>query len=298
MKSRPEFPIRLGFTKLSSDVHQDVVLQDITQDTIKDDISAFLRYELAKTRDDYNRLHSLGLPAPWPSEDNIQALTKMAIPLFIFAATIYRFVRSPQWNPQNRLDLVLKYQTRMHGLDRAYLPVLAQLLTTDSEKEKDLMIQEFREIVGSIIVLADPLSTSSLERLLGIDKETIDGRLGPLHSVLSISANSDSPVRLLHLSFRDFLLDPEKQGKSEFWFWVDERKRHEMLATKCMKLLSGPNRLRENICRLDSPGKLQGEIDSKTIDKSLPADVRYACRYWVHHLEQSKTKRAARCQPR
>src|SRR5436309_7503569 len=63
-----------------------------------------------------------------------------------------------------------------------------------------------------------------------------------------------------------------------------------MLATKCIKLLSGPNCLRENICRLDFPGKLRREIDSKTTNKSLPADVRYACRYWIHHLEQSKTR--------
>jgi hypothetical protein len=290
LTSRPEFPIRLAFTKLSSDLHQDEVLQNITQDTIKDDISAFLRYKFAKIRDDYNCLHSPGLPASWPDEGNIQALTKMAIPLFIFAATICRFVRSPQWNPKNRLDHVLKYQTGVHGLERTYLPVLDQLLTdpADSEKEKNLMIQEFREIVGSIILLADPLSTSSLERLLGIDLETIDGRLGPLHSVLSIPANSDSPVRLFHLSFRDFLLDREKYGRNESWFWIDERKTHEMLATRCIRLMSGPNCLRENICRLDSPGKLRGEIDSKTVDKRLPADLRYACRYWVYHLEQSK----------
>jgi hypothetical protein len=290
LTSRPEFPIRLAFTKLSPDVHQDEVLQNTTQDTIKADISAFLRYKFEKIRDDYNCLHSPGLPVSWPGEGNIQALTKMAIPLFIFAATICRFVRSPRWNPKNRLDHVLKYQTRMHGLERTYLPVLDQLLTdpADSEKEKNLMIQEFREIVGSIILLADPLSTSSLERLLGIDMETIDGRLGPLHSVLNIPANSDSPVRLFHLSFRDFLLDREKHEKNESWFWVDERKTHEMLATRCIKLMSGPNRLRKNICRLDSPGKLRGEIDSKTVDKWLPTDLRYACRYWVHHLEQSK----------
>ena len=36
------------------------------------------------------------------------------------------------------------------------------------------------------------------------------------------------------------------------------------------------------------PGTLRSEIDSWIIDNDLPPEMRYACRYWVHHLEQSK----------
>jgi hypothetical protein len=94
------------------------------------------------------------------------------------------------------------------------------------------------------------------------------------------------PVRLLHLSFRDFLLDPQKRGKSPFW--VDERETHERLASKCLQLMSSPKGLKQNMCNLTRPGTLRSEIDSRTIDDGLPPEMRYACRYWVHHLEQSK----------
>ena len=65
----------------------------------------------------------------------------MAVPLFIFAATVCRFVGDPRgsWDPEGRLATVLKYQTisQASKLDRTYLPVLEQLVVgcTDSEKE-------------------------------------------------------------------------------------------------------------------------------------------------------------------
>jgi hypothetical protein len=217
-------------------------------------------------------------------------LTAMAVPLFIFAATVCRFIGDPTWawNPSAQLATVLKYQatSQASNLDRTYLPVLQQLLAGRTYSEKERIGREFREIIGSIVILADPLSTSSLARLLGLSKEDVDSRLHFLHSVLNIPPDRYSPVRLLHLSFREFVLDPEKQGKSEFWFWVDGTKTHEMIATRCLELMSRLNYLRENICDLEFPGKLRSEIDRKTLDNCLQPDVRYACQYWVHHLAQ------------
>jgi hypothetical protein len=54
LTSRPELPIRLGFKKMLADAHQDVVLHDIPQATIERDISAYLKDELARIRDEYN----------------------------------------------------------------------------------------------------------------------------------------------------------------------------------------------------------------------------------------------------
>jgi hypothetical protein len=64
----------------------------------------------------------------------------------------------------------------------------------------------------------------SLARFLDISERTVRRRLDSLHSVLSVPTDQHSPVRLLHLSFREFLIDPQKQGKSPFW--VDEKKTH------------------------------------------------------------------------
>jgi hypothetical protein len=85
--SRPEMPIRLGFMDIRGK-YQDVVLHQIPEPVIEHDISAYLSYELARIRDSYNSqvFKDLQLPPNWPSE-RIQALVRMTIPLFIFAAT-------------------------------------------------------------------------------------------------------------------------------------------------------------------------------------------------------------------
>jgi hypothetical protein len=289
LTSRPELPVRLGFRKMAVEAHKDVILQDLPHLAIQNDISAFLKDEFAKIRDDYNDSHPLDslLPLNWPAEAHIRALAEIATPSFIFAATVCRFVGDPRWNPQERLAIVLDYQANSQAsrLDRTYLPILEQLLVGLTVLEKERLAREFRQIVGSIVILADPLSSSSLARLMGISRDTVVCRLNSLHSVLSIPANQHSPVRLLHLSFREFLLDAEKRGNNAFW--VDESDTHKMVAFRCLGLMS--ECLRENICGLETPGHLRSEIDTRTIDNFLPADVRYACRYWVHHLEQSKS---------
>jgi hypothetical protein len=123
---------------------------------------------------------------------------------------------------------------------------LDQLLIGQDEIEKEKLTTEFREVVGVIVLLANPLSVVALGRLLHIPADGISYGLDLLHSVLSVPTNQAHPVRLLHLSFRDFLLDPQKRGKSPFW--VDERKTHNKIASKCLKLLS--NYLKKDICNI------------------------------------------------
>lgn len=292
LTSRPELPIRLGFKQMSLDTHQDVVLQDIPPAAIEHDISAYLKDEFGKIKDDYNCSHppDFSLPSDWPGEKNIQLLTAMAVPLFIFAATTCRFVGDSRWNPQDRLGAVLEFQTASQAskFDKTYLPILNQLILGLTKREKGSIVSQFHEIIGSIVVLADPLPIDSLARLLQVPRETVQCRVDALHSVLLIPVDPTSPVRLLHFSFREFLLDPEKQGNSEFW--VNEREQNKVLARRCLELLSRPELLKENICALSSPGTLRTEINPQTIDKCLPQDVQYACRYRVHHLEQSRER--------
>ncbi|KAH6889960.1 hypothetical protein B0T10DRAFT_365361, partial [Thelonectria olida] len=289
--SRPEFPIRLEFNKISG-TYQDLALHRVDGRVIEDDISTFLMSELSGTRDDYNRLVATDrqLSPDWPGQTNLQILVKMSIPLFIFAATVCRFLKD--WkhgrHPDKKLTEILKYQTRSQTskLDATYSPVLNQLLVDFSGPAKDDVVQDFREVVGPIIILASPLSTTSLSHLLGIPKQDIDCGLDPLHSVLNIPSNSDAPVKLLHLSFRDFLVDPNKRNTNSFW--VDEEKTHEKLATRCLQLLTENDHLKKDICSLHMPGRTRTDISQKTIDSCLPPEVQYACLYWVYHLKGSK----------
>ena len=281
--SRPELPIRLGFQQMDGDTHQDVALHKIPALIIEHDLRAFLKDELARIQKDHS------LPSTWPNQEDLQTLINMARPLFIFAATVCRFIGDRDWDPRERLATVLKYQTMSQAskLDGTYLPVLNQLLVDRDDSEKEELLRNFHAIVGTIIVLIDPLPTHSIARLLGVPKGLINRRLNPLHSVLSVPADNKSSVHLLHLSFRDFLLDDKKRGTNPFW--VDEEQKHKAITASCIRLLSNHNSLRENICSLESPGKLRSDVKSEVIEICLPPEIRYSCRYWAYHLKHSRS---------
>ncbi|KAK4144138.1 uncharacterized protein C8A04DRAFT_36800 [Dichotomopilus funicola] len=295
--SRPELPIRLGFAKIEGDYH-DLVLHEVAPPIIEHDIAAFLRSKFAEIRDDHNALYGGSrqeLPLEWPGPEVVHTLVQMAVPLFIFAATVCRFIQEPGCDPRQQLAQVLQYQSRTHQseidkLDATYRPVLDRLLV-GSEAAKRSVMARFRAVVGSIVLLVEPLSIRFLARLLEIPEDAVFHHLQPLHSVLRVpaSADSESPIRTFHLSFRDFLVDPDKANEQEKYpFWVDERKTHKRLAARCLELLSTETRLKKNVCGLRLPGIRRSEIDQKIINTNLPPDVQYACRYWVYHWKESK----------
>jgi hypothetical protein len=278
--SRPELHIRLGFKRLPDSTFEDFILHQVTKQIIQHDIRVYFEHELARVREERS------LSSGWPSQDQVEALVEQAVPLFIFAATACRYISDQRDNPRKRLEIILEYRnTKVSKLDATYLPILNQLFDEEEENDRERWACEFRDIVGSIVVLETPLSTASIARLLHISKDDVTCRLDSLHSVLSIPDCDDIPVRLLHLSFREFLVDTSKKEKSPFW--VDERATHESLASHCLRLMSGPNGLRQNMCNLQ-PGTLRIEVDKGKIISHLSPELQYACRYWVYHLEQSQ----------
>ncbi|KAK4220487.1 hypothetical protein QBC38DRAFT_404829, partial [Podospora fimiseda] len=266
--SRPELPIRLGFKNVQGK-YQGLALHQIPEPVVEKDIFTFLGYELGQIRDKYNgqALEALQLPPDWPGKDVIRTLAQMAVPLFIFAATICRFVDDKRWsNPGDQLEKVLQYQTKtfesdLDKLDATYLPILDQLTVGRTDAQNSRILTEFRDAVGPIVLLAEPLPVSSLARLLNIPPTVVYGKLNSLHSVLDIPSHIDAPIRLFHLSFRDFLVDPAKRTTNDFW--IDETKYHNILAERCNQLMH--QHLKKDICGLQAPGKLRSEIDQQAI---------------------------------
>ncbi|TEY23585.1 hypothetical protein BOTCAL_1463g00010 [Botryotinia calthae] len=288
LTSRPELPIRLGFEDIRGKYERSI-LHQIPESIVKEDISSFLEHELATIREDYNKsvIQNRQLPANWPGRTIVQDLVEMAIPLFVFAMTVCRFINDRRCGqPNDQLDKVLQYQSKSQAskLDATYLPVLNQLIFDVNLSEKKGILKEFQQVVGSIVILARPLSATSLDRLLGVLEGTVDSRTDLLHSVLNIPSCPESPIRLLHLSFRDFLTDNEKRGTS---FWVDEKEAHKNLAIRCLELLSTGENLKKDICNLRTPEKPRADVDKQIIDAHLSSETQYACQYWVYHWKES-----------
>ncbi|KAI3326415.1 vegetative incompatibility protein HET-E-1 [Xylariaceae sp. AK1471] len=287
MTSRPELPIRLGFHDINN-TYQDFILHEIEEPVIKHDLLVYFRHELAKIKKEYNNLvpQHRQLHSTWPKQSEIHLLIEMASPLFIFAATACRFLADRRnGTPDRKLRKILEHQTKSQEskLDATYLPVLNQLLANLSDNEKTEVLQNFKNLIGSIVLLANPLSTCALAHLLDIPQDVIDSQLDSLHSVLNIPLSPSSPVRLLHLSFRDFLLDPLKCGKNPYW--INEKETHRQLVTNCLRVMN--KTLRTDICEVKWPGTPHASIDQHIINDRLAPEVQYACQYWVYHVQKA-----------
>ena len=217
----------------------------------------------------------------------VRQLVEKSDCLFIYAATACRFVEDRNWNPEKQLALILQDITDSSStanLDEIYLQVLRRAINeVHNMKKSNALSERFRQIVGPIVVLYDVLSSFEFGYLLSIEIEDINLALNPLHSVLNIPKDQQSPIRLLHPSFRDFLLDKERCLDKHFW--IDQKAVHRNLAKKCLHLLF--KALKRDICNLKSSGHLACEVQSDQIESNLPKSVQYACRYWVVHLEHA-----------
>jgi len=284
--SRPEIPIRFGFRAMSRAIHQDFILHNIEPSIIQHDISIFFHCKLESTRREY------GLPEGWPGDDNIKGLCERARGLFIYASTACRWIGDPLWDPDQSLSLVLQDdyigQSHSQALDKMYARILEYsiILGDDHKHNQKMLCDEFKRIAGSIVIMFDTLPATLLAGLLDLPEMTVHVRLRWLHSILDVPESKQSPVRLLHPCFRDFLLDSERCMDPRFR--IDEKTAHADLFVSCLKLML--EHLKRDMCNLRLPGALIREVTDGEVEKYVPLHVQYACRYWVHHLERSYIK--------
>ena len=283
LTSRPEIPIRHGMYRIPQPEHQDFVLQNIPPAIINHDISLFLEYNLGIIGQEWT------LGAGWPGEQALGQLVLNASGLFIWAATACRFIREGKRFALKRLDTILKGSSSVvtapeKHLDEIYIAVLKHSISSDyTDEEKEELCGMLKHTLGSVVVLLSPLSAFSLSRLLYLPKEIVDRTFENLYAILDIPEDQTRPIHLHHPSFRDFLLNEDRCGDSSFW--VDEKQAHQTLAAGCIQLMSIS--LKQDICCLEAPGALVTNIESSQVEKCLPAELQYACLYWVQHLKRS-----------
>jgi NACHT domain len=278
--SRPEFPILREFRDIPTDAHQDFILHNISESIVEHDISIFVKNELSQIRRDQE------LSIDWPGEQNIKLLVNRANGLFIYIATVCRFVSKSKF-PERRLIQVIQGGDAKQGpeqnLDEIYMQILRDSLIGDSDKQDEgEVIELFQQTVGSIVVLFDLLSIIAVSKLLFIELREIKLIMRYLRSVIDVPGKEDSPIKLLHPSFRDFLLD--KQRCRDKRFWIAKHEAHSDLCNNCLRLMS--NTLHRDICGLGKPGTLAKDIGISVLARYVPGHVQYACRYWFKHLQQ------------
>lgn len=164
-------------------------------------------------------------------------------------------------------------------LQETYQPVLRQSRGERTPSEQIILLGRFKEVIGAIILLEQPLPINSIATLLILKPSQISGILVPLRSVLDLPREEDLKVKLFHSSFRDFLLSPLAGD-----FSINFKNTHWRMTLACLELLS--KSLRYNICSL-KPADRRSTIAREVLEQQLPPHTRYACRFWFHHLRQA-----------
>ncbi|KAF5319750.1 hypothetical protein D9619_008627 [Psilocybe cf. subviscida] len=227
------------------------------------DIRAYLSSRFMDIREDpRHRSAMASVPPTWPGEDVISHLVETSSALFLYAATVVKFIDDPGSRPAERLSLItsLLSASATHpkaNLDTLYSCVLS--LAPDS--------QRMVNILGTIIAMRDNArrlqltwgpgrdTLSIAENLLDMQEDDGYMALRSIHSLVVVNEPAigskdeqdeaeDDPmeyaarghteaVRFYHRSFVEFLRDRSRAGE----YFIDMIKLNARLAIGCLRRL-------------------------------------------------------------
>ncbi|KAF8684926.1 WD40 repeat-like protein [Rhizoctonia solani] len=273
--SRPEPEI---YTKMSTHAnHREVLhLHDIEKSLVQGDIELYLKDELS-------------FMAPTPTE--IAELAQRAGTLFIYAATLVRYISGKRFaDNRKRLRAVWdmkpesKKQQYSH-IDALYKTVLESAL---SEDELDVdEVEDIQLVLRMVLLAQEPVNVKTIAELTGIgDQRRVEHALPYLRSVLHQPKSESQLVSTLHASFPDFMFSEERSGP----YFCNRGEWSQLIAR--MSFLVMKEQLHFNICDLPSsfvPDKEIVDLKSRISDNISPT-LAYTCRYWASHLKFVSTQ--------
>jgi hypothetical protein len=270
--SRPESDIVDAFSSGSHFVHKK--MGDISEEEVDEDIRKFIHHSL----DRYTELE-----ARWPKQEWCRLIVHHSQHLFQWASTACRFIQGEGAigvGPSKRMKMLLEHsKDAIYPLDTLYQTILGQLFMLSQAR------QSFRDVMAIILALQEPLSLMSLSALLGFDEDfDIREIVKPMGSLLDGVHDEEKPIRPLHSSFRDFLLDEARSSSFHIVIGTHHSLRLGKALVGCMQ-----NMLRFNICDLKNsriPNKAIPDLSSR-VKKAIPPRLIYSCQYWMVHLSNT-----------
>lgn len=255
-----------------------VSMDDISQVSTEHDIQRYISTNLADLCNTFDDVH-------------FQMLAEKSDGLFEWARLACEYIRGMNKvgrGPMSRFKSVVA-KTVVDGiavkgtclLDHMYRRILAETMPDDEYEEA---IPVFRSVMGQILASLEPLPMAALTAMrlqfLCDNCYEVDRVLGPLGSLMTGTANSQTPIRPLHASFYDFLTDRSRSDK----FFVDSSLVQNDLAFASLRVME--HKLRFNICSLDTsylPNSAIPDLEER-VKGFIPTELSYACRYWAKHV--------------
>ncbi|KAG6377914.1 WD40-repeat-containing domain protein [Boletus reticuloceps] len=270
--ARPEKDILDELASSPQIVHKQ--LGDVAEEVVDEDIRKFIRHSLHR----YTELESA-----WPNQVWCRLLVRHSQHLFQWASTARRFIEGDGaigLSMRERLEILIQRKNvGLHPLDDLYRTILGQLFTLDNVQDK------FRDVMALVLALKEPLSLTSLAALFNGDPNIRD-IIKPLGSLLDGTYDETKPIRPLHTSFRDFLLDDVRSSA----FHVNILPRHSLslghASLGCMRKM-----LKFNICDLEDSRLRNNAVPylADRVSNVIPPYLTYSCQYWMDHVQHTES---------
>ncbi|KAF8952468.1 hypothetical protein BDZ97DRAFT_1878652 [Flammula alnicola] len=223
--SRPEHSIRNFFSQKitnSSACYIDLNAAANTRSDILDDMKQ-------------NHPSCDSFPLEWPDAQDFDTLVEKSSDQFIYASTAINFICDDRYLPWERLKVVLglrrsEDETPFGELDALYRGIFAEVAD----------ISKVRDILNILLFIqsSNSVSPSIIELFLSYHTGAVQTILCELHSVLAVptsGADRSSPLRVLHMSLREFLLDATRAGLELF---IDAKIAHTRITRLAVKQLA------------------------------------------------------------
>ncbi|KAG8956984.1 hypothetical protein FRC03_010647 [Tulasnella sp. 419] len=274
---RPEIHIKGCFQRPAmGGVSQVFVLHNLERSIVTDDILQYLNHHL-----EIIRVERLSADADWPPLNDVETLARMADGLFIFASVAVNYI---QRQPYERMKILLagaghpEVPHAFKHLDALYKQVLDSSTSNSDDPEGEQL--SINILLGTLVVLLEPLSTRTLEFLLELEPNTVRWHLAPFYSLLLVE-DHPYPIRVFHKSFPDFLMDSRRSGVNS-WFYIDPEKHHARLTLLCLKHMN--LLLRRDMLNIGDTLNSEVENRDEILNKWAPSHLLYACQNWAFHL--------------
>ena len=221
------------------------------------------------------------------SDQDFQKIAAKSDGVFEWARLACDFVSSRNGiMPKKAFDEIMSH-TASSGrtlLDEMYATFLKDLIRGSEARH-----MAFCSVMRQILWLKEPLPISALNSL----RDKFSGKVDhyPVSFVLDFMApllvgvtNEFTPIRPLHTSFYDFLLDKERSRE----FFIERCNVHRDLAVASLSIMQAG--LRFNICRLETSYLPNSEVVGleEKVKENIPPYLLYSCRFWAAHLQEAE----------
>ncbi|KAF4563129.1 hypothetical protein EYR40_007149 [Pleurotus pulmonarius] len=256
-----------------------LILHDIEKTILDHDIKLYIEHAFSEIQDSKKAFQY--------TPEDIESLVDNSGGLFIYVSTAIKLLKD-SIDPSKMLKGLNRHKSD-HMLDQLYLQVLERAFGIHNW---DNNISENREawdekirILGTIVLSQDRHSCSTLASLLDQRPEAIRDALSHLGAVILVPQGNDLPVRIIHTSFTDFIVDATRCTNPHFA--INTIELHSYLAKECIHHMNWL--LEDNPCQISDPYALNSEIPDldEHIDQCLPYHLQYASHSWAYHLSLS-----------